>query len=255
MVIAAKTAGVAPKEQPESVAAPAYPPIWSQGHTLPQIVIAPTPALKSGDWAWRRVGRWMYNWRSWLAVVVFFSGLGDLSALGKFRERLYTSQVPESAVAVFWVAMVCAVAFTVARVYAYARLFTDPNRAGRVVLWLYLASAMLGVIAIGFSLFGLDSNSSVAKAIQLRGWVALALGLLMARLSKPLMRVQFAQLAQLLNHLHRVGVPHSFMPKYGGGRQRGRYVVKPHEPREWLSLWKIYRQVVTGKIVLPDVAD
>ncbi len=235
-LVAAEATRSVPAEKPESLA-PAYPPIWSHAHTLPASATASISDSESERWPWPRVALWIYNWCTWLAFVGAFAILANVSALSEFKTSgANAPQCSESAVALSWLRLAWSIGFTVAIVYAYAKLFKDPNRAARVLLCAYMASAVLGVIAITCGLFG-----------EL-GWAASVCGVLMACLCRPLIRPRFVQLAHLLDSLHRQGVPHSFMPKYG------RCVPGSREQRERFSLWRLYRQVVTGKIILPHTA-
>ena len=238
-VIPEKTAGVAPQEQSESTRVSDYPPIWSQAHTLPQTPIRPISDPESQRWPWRRVALWTYNWRAWLAFVGAFSILALPEIWREFGE--YATRAPDMAATAMFVITIVATVFVVAIVYAYVKLFTDPNRAARVLLCAYIGSAVLGVVAIGFG-----SNSSSRNDW---GWIALVYGGLMGCLCQPLIRPRFARLANMLDGLRQHGIPHSLLPKQGGGMSVSL------KPPEQLSLWKLYRQVAIGTMILPEETD
>lgn len=251
----AKTNGNDPacQKRPEPAAAPAYPPIWSQVHTLPAGKAPLKPTSESERWPWSRVARWMYNWRSWLAVWSVFGGVSVLSDLGNLRVHFEhisgcTDMLP-------WVALifVLRLGMVAGLVYAYATMFSNPCRAGQVL------TAVLGVAIAGLGMVTIGRYASPdaywTRGAQMQCWVMLAFGLVMIGFAQPLFRLRFAHLACLLNSLHRQGVPYSYMPRYDGGQYRGGCEAGSREPCERLSLWKLYRQVVIGKVILPEEAD
>jgi len=125
--------------------------------------------------------------------------------------------------------------------YAYVKLFTDPNRAARILLCVYIGSSIIGAAAVGYGPYG---NSG-----RVWGWVAMVYGVLMACLCLPLVRPRFARLANMLNALRRDEILHSHLPTHGGCKSVSQ------EPGVRLSLWKLYRQVAVGSMILPDEAD
>jgi len=231
--------------------------VSSSPATAPGRSPRPTGDL-SQRWPWRRVAKWLYNWRLLVSVWLIMSLLACLPrAVTIVNSGPMLEAWPSPARGVM---VVTALAILAGSIYCYGRIVVlfgrDPYLAGNWLNWVLIAE----IILLGLLLVLSMSDVRYAVEFPLHEAASRVALLLLAR---PLLNSRFAEFSQLFQALSFTGVPRSFIvrqPFVGRRREppfdaRMPYIVTPNEPMDRMGSNRLLRGIAVGSVIVPPVVS